>query len=219
MNGLVQEIKDSIVQAGLVSNLTPDHIAAVMAVSLICGVVIYLIYRLFYRGPVYNESFAVLNVITCMTTAFIIMSISTNIVLSLGMVGALSIVRFRAAVKDPLDIGFLFLSIAAGLTAGAGLFPLAGIGTLAICAVYILMSLVSNRRKLFMLSVKFIGERDPIVEIIRVYRPKIKSIISTQETTEINAAVKNRAVKDDLTGKLLQNESVISAVMIEYTGE
>ncbi|MDR0903728.1 MAG: DUF4956 domain-containing protein [Ruminococcus sp.] len=219
MNGLVQEIKDSIVQAGLVANLTPEHIAAVMAVALLCGIVIYIIYRVFYRGPVYNESFAVLNVITCMTTAFIIMSISTNIVLSLGMVGALSIVRFRAAVKDPLDIGFLFLSIAAGLTAGAGLFPLAGIGTLAICTVYILMSLVSNRKRLFLLSVKFTGEREPILAIMKPYRPKIKSVISSKETTEINAAVKNSAIKDDLTRLLLENEAVSSAVMIEYTGD
>jgi uncharacterized membrane protein YhiD involved in acid resistance len=135
------------------------------------------------------------------------------------MVGALSIVRFRAAVKDPLDIGFLFLSIAAGLTAGAGLFPLAGIGTIAICAVYILMSLISNRRRLYLLSVKFTGEREPILAIIKPYRPKIKSVISSKETTEINAAVKNRAIKDDLTKLLLQNEMVSSAVMIEYTGD
>jgi hypothetical protein len=219
MNGIVQEIKDSIVTSGLVASLTPSHIAAVMATALLCGLVIYLVYRAFYRGAVYNESFAVLNVITCMTTAFIIMSISTNIVLSLGMVGALSIVRFRAAVKDPLDIGFLFLSIAAGLTSGAGLFPLAAIGTFVICVIYILMSFLGGRKHAYLLSVKFSGDRDNIMVVIKPYRPKMKSVIADGESTEINASVKNRAVRDDLTKKLLSVDGVKSAVLIEYTGD
>jgi uncharacterized membrane protein YhiD involved in acid resistance len=219
MNGIVQEIKDSIVQSGLVTSLTPSHIAAVMATALLCGIVIYIIYRLFYRGAVFNENFAILNVVTCMTTAFIIMTISTNIVLSLGMVGALSIVRFRAAVKDPLDIGFLFLSIAAGLTAGAGLFPLAAIGTLSICVVYILMSLVSGKGKKFLLSVKFSCSKEDIMQAIKPYKPKIKSVISGKDYTELNAAVNKKAVGDDLTTRLMQMANVSGAVMVEYTGD
>jgi hypothetical protein len=190
-----------------------------MATALLCGIAIYLVYRFFYRGAVFNDHFAVLNVLTCMTTAFIIMSISTNIVLSLGMVGALSIVRFRAAVKDPLDIGFLFLSIAAGLTAGAGLFPLAVIGTLSISVVYILMSLIPGKRKGFLLSVKFTGGRDVIIEMLKPYHGKIKSVIQSNDLTELNAAVSRKAVKDDLTAKLLQKSNVSSAILIEYAGD
>ena len=115
MNSFIEEIKDSIEQSGLIEKLTPAHISAVMAAALVCGIVIYIVYRAFFRGAVYSESFNVLNVMTCLVTAFIIMTISSNLVLSLGMVGALSIVRFRAAIKDPLDIGFLFLAIAAAI--------------------------------------------------------------------------------------------------------
>ncbi|MFT3951762.1 MAG: DUF4956 domain-containing protein [Oscillospiraceae bacterium] len=125
LSGIVQDLKDSISSAGLVDNLKPQHVFLVMLSALVCGVIIYIVYKLFYRGAVYSEGMNVLNVMVCLVTSFVIMTISTNLVLSLGMVGALSIVRFRSAIKDPLDIGFLFWSIAAGITSGAGVYILA----------------------------------------------------------------------------------------------
>ena len=77
--------------------------------AYICGMIIYFVYKYFYRGVLYSHSFNILLVLVSMITAFIVLTISSNIVLSLGMVGALSIVRFRTAVKDPLDVGFCSL--------------------------------------------------------------------------------------------------------------
>ncbi|MDE6030081.1 MAG: DUF4956 domain-containing protein, partial [Oscillospiraceae bacterium] len=139
-NGL---ISDSSVLSGFdfttdLANLTVSRIIVTILTAALCGAIVYLTYRFFYRGVVYSENFNILLVLTTIVTSFIIMTISANIVLSLGMVGALSIVRFRAAVKDPLDIGFLFWGIAAGLTAGAQLYWVAIIGTVCIAVIYIL---------------------------------------------------------------------------------
>ena len=108
--------------ADLTNALSLQTIFITLLTATVCGAVIYLVYRFFNRSVIYNENFNILVVLTTVVTAFIIMTISSNVVLSLGMVGALSIVRFRAAVKDPLDIGFLFWGIAAGITAGAQLY-------------------------------------------------------------------------------------------------
>ena len=220
MNGIVQQIKDSIEQSGLIDKLTPAYIGAVMLSALVCGVVIYIIYRAFFRGAVYSESFNVLNVMTCMITSFIIMTISTNLVLSLGMVGALSIVRFRAAIKDPLDIGFLFLSIAAGLTSGAGLFPLALIGTLTISGVYVLFCLVGRGRRTFILVVKFADSaKDNVLNSIKENRCKLKSCIGYGEQSELTVSLKIKGTDTTALDKVRKIEGVTSAVLMEYVGD
>ena len=127
--------------------LTPASIIAAMLSSLLCGVIIYLVYRFCYRGVVYSDNFNILLVMITSITGFIIMTISSNVVLSLGMVGALSIVRFRSAIKDPLDIGFLFWSIASGITAGAGLYFVAILGTVLIAVIYIVFSLLKKTKQ------------------------------------------------------------------------
>ena len=133
MQSIRSVLRESIEQLGLVEHLTVAYILVSLLCAAVCGLIIYLVYKFFYRGAVYSENFAVLIVMTTVVTAFIVITIGSNLVLSLGMVGALSIVRFRSAVKDPLDVGFLFWGIAVGITAGAGLYPFALIATAAIC--------------------------------------------------------------------------------------
>lgn len=94
-------------------------LALALLTALALGILIYLVYRQFYTGVVYSRSFAVTLVGMCVLTCMVTLAISTNVVISLGMVGALSIVRFRTAVKDPLDLLYLFWSITTGITAGA----------------------------------------------------------------------------------------------------
>lgn len=220
MNSLAQELRESIEQSGLIEKLTPAHITAVMLTALFCGVLIYIIYKAFFRGAVYSESFNVLNVMTCMVTAFIIMTISTNLVLSLGMVGALSIVRFRAAVKDPLDIGFLFLAIAAGITAGAGLFPLALIGTCAISAVYVLFSLIGSGRKTFVIVVKFNdGCKDAVMAQVKACRGKLKSCVGYGDQSELTVSVRLRNNDTSAIDRIKKIDGVSSAVLMEYVGD
>ena len=102
-------------------------IALLLAFGL--GVFIYLIYKKTYAGVMYSSSFGVTLVALTMITTLVILAVTSNVVLSLGMVGALSIVRFRTAIKEPLDIAFLFWSIAAGIVLAAGMIPLAVFGS------------------------------------------------------------------------------------------
>jgi hypothetical protein len=220
MGGIVQEIKDSIEQAGLVGSLTREHVAACLLTALACGAVIYTVYRLFYRGAVYSENFNVLNVITCLVSALIFMTISTNLILSLGMVGALSIVRFRTAVKDPLDIGFLFLAVAAGLSSGAGLYPLALMGTLFILAIYAVFSLFGGGGKNFVLVVKYGGDaKDVVMTRVKSLKGKLKSVIAYGEVTELTVTVKVRGINTDILDEIKKIDGVSNAVLMEYVGD
>lgn len=104
----------------------PAKIGLSLLVALAMGILIYHVYKRFFTGVVYSRSFAVTLVGMCVLTCMVTLAISTNVVISLGMVGALSIVRYRTAVKDPLDLLYLFWAITTGITAGAGLYALRG---------------------------------------------------------------------------------------------
>ena len=115
-------IKKSVLNS--FSQYNVPKMALALLVALLVGIVIDCVYRRFYTGVVYSRSFAVTLVGMCVLTCMVTLAISTNVVISLGMVGALSIVRFRTAVKDPLDLLYLFWSITTGITAGAGMYAL-----------------------------------------------------------------------------------------------
>ena len=120
-------------------NLTTEGFFLSLIAALLCGIIIYFVYRYFFKGVIYNNNFNILLVMTSLVTCFIVIVISSNVVLSLGMVGALSIVRFRTAIKNPLDVGFLFWTVAVGITCGAGLYLISLIATIIISLVYILL--------------------------------------------------------------------------------
>ena len=107
-------IKKSVLNA--FTQYDAPKLAVALLAALALGILIYLVYRKFYTGVVYSRSFAVTLVGMCVLTCMVTLAISTNVVISLGMVGALSIVRFRTAVKDPLDLLYLFWSITTGIT-------------------------------------------------------------------------------------------------------
>ena len=113
-----------------------------MAISLVLafglGLFIFFVYKKTYSGMMYSSGFGVTLIALTMITNLVILAVTSNVVLSLGMVGALSIVRFRTAIKEPLDIAFLFWSIAAGIVLAAGMIPLAVIGSIIIGAVLII---------------------------------------------------------------------------------
>ena len=99
-----------------------------LALAFAIGIFIYFVYKKTFNGVMYSSSFGVSLIAMTLITTFVILAVTSNVVLSLGMVGALSIVRFRAAIKEPLDITFLFWSIVVGIVIGAGMLPLAVIG-------------------------------------------------------------------------------------------
>ena len=114
-----------------------------LAMAFAIGLFIHYVYRKTYTGVLYSNSFGVALMAMTMITTVVILAVTSNVVLSLGMVGALSIVRFRAAIKEPMDIAYLFWAIAAGIILGAGLIPLAVIGSL--CLGLLLMVFVNKK--------------------------------------------------------------------------
>jgi Uncharacterized membrane protein len=220
LQSLIQTFKDSIAQSNLLMELTTEYIIVCMSVALACAAIIYLVYFLFYRGACYSDNFAVLLVMTTLITSMIIVTISANIVLSLGMVGALSIVRFRAAVKDPLDVGFLFWSIAAGLTCGAGLYMFALTGTIFVAAVYVLTIFLRGRVATYLLVVRFAdGAKQGIDTALTGVKYKLKGSTKTAGSTELTIQLKLKKEQRDLTDKLAAVEGVASAILVEYTGD
>lgn len=219
MQSIRSVLRESIEQLGLVEHLTVAYILVSLICAALCGLIIYLVYKIFYRGAVYSENFAVLIVLTTVVTAFIVITIGSNLVLSLGMVGALSIVRFRSAVKDPLDVGFLFWGIAVGITSGAGLYPFALIATAAIAIVYILFTVLGRGRRTFAVVVRYEDRaEEELDKILAEVHPKIRGRARYKDETELTADVKIKR-DSDLVKKLNAVEGVISAVMVEYTGE
>jgi hypothetical protein len=191
-----------------------------MTIAAVCAVVIFLIYRYFNRGIVYSPSYNLLIVMVCLVTAFIIITIGANLVLSLGMVGALSIVRFRAAIKDPLDVGFLFWSVAAGLTAGAQLHSVALLGTAFIAVLYILFTFTRTDKRSFLLITRY----DPSAEadvagFLAQTKNKLKNKTLTVSFTELTVEIKVQRGDVSFIEPLRKIQGVESATLVEYTGD
>lgn len=202
------------------AELSPSAMIAAMVSALICGIVIYLVYRFCYRGVVYSDNFNVLLVMITAITAFIIMTISSNVVLSLGMVGALSIVRFRTAIKDPLDIGFLFWAIAAGLTAGAGLYFVAVFGTVLIAVIYIIFSLLKKEKKNYLLIVRYKDEAESNVKaVLGAMKYRLKNKTVNGEMTELTIEVKVKHNDTSSVSRFQEISGVATVTLLEYSGE
>ena len=147
-------IKNSVLQ-GFDTNITAMDILLGLGVSLLAGLFILLIYRNARKGTTPTAEFSVTLLLITAISAMIVLTITSNLALSLGMVGALSIVRFRTAIKDSVDTAFLFWSVAAGITAGAGFYQITLIGCLFIGAVCIIsVLLVGKCAKAYLLVVR-----------------------------------------------------------------
>lgn len=220
LQSLIRTFKDTIAQSNLLMELTTEYIVVCMSVALACAAIIYLVYFLFYRGACYSDNFAVLLVMNTLVTSMIIVTISANIVLSLGMVGALSIVRFRSAIKDPLDVGFLFWSIAAGLTCGAGLYMFALTGTIFIAVIYMLLMFIRGRVTSYLLVVRFADSaKESIDAALSGIKYKKKGSTRTADSTELTLQVKLGKTQSDLADHLAAIDGVASAILVEYTGD
>ncbi|MCL2388627.1 MAG: DUF4956 domain-containing protein [Defluviitaleaceae bacterium] len=207
-------------QVMVLEELQPSSALAVLSVAAFCGFVIFLVYRFFNRGVLYSENFNLLIIMVSVVTAFIIITIGTNLVLTLGMVGALSIVRFRAAIKDPLDVGFLFWGVAAGLTAGARLYTVALVGTAFIAILYIAFTIVRFDKRNFLLIVRYGNVAEAAVQTrLDEIRHKLKNKTVSGEFTEITVEVKVSKNNTDFLNPLKQTEHVDNVVLVEYTGD
>jgi len=216
---MIDELRILINAISQYEHLSFRSLAATMAVALACGFLIYLVYRFFYRGIVYSDNFGVLIIFVTGITAFIIVTIGANLVLSLGMVGALSIVRFRAAIKEPLDIGFLFLCIAAGLAAGARLYLVAIVGTVVMCMVYVVMSYLRKEKRNFLLILKYKRDDEQHVDdLLKKLRYKLKNKAFANNEYELTVEVNVKQNQAEILDPFTSSKQVISAVLVEYSG-
>ena len=202
------------------ANISIATILVTLLTAAVCGAVIYLVYRFFNRSVIYNENFNILVILTTIVTSFIIMTISSNVVLSLGMVGALSIVRFRAAVKDPLDIGFLFWGIAAGITAGAQLYWVALLGTAVIAVLYILITIFRKEKKSYLLIVRYDASCEMNVNVVLgAVKYRLKNKTQTGNKIELTVEVKIRRNDTTYLSRFNAIDGVESVTLLEYSGE
>jgi uncharacterized membrane protein YhiD involved in acid resistance len=220
MTNFVDILKKSFLENGQMADLSLVNILMSLTSAFICAMIIYTVYRKYYRGIVYSSSFNILLVLVSVVTAFIVMTISSNILLSLGMVGALSIVRFRTAVKDPLDVGFLFFAVAVGITSGAGLYILSFIATVFIALIYILLVQVKTMARVYLLIVKFDNRvNEDVQKIIRTLKPQLKNKTTLKETTELTLEIRLKGENTAFMSQLTAVDGVSSAVLVEYTGD
>lgn len=156
-------------------SLSVDKVLFVLCVSLLLGAVIFITYRLAYTGVSYNSRFNAGNVVIVLITSVIMLMISSNMAISLGMVGALSIVRFRTAIKDPSDTIYIFWAIVEGLCVGAEIYKLAIVSTIFIAIVLLALSYYSSVQKKYLVIVRGTKEveAEQIREALQPYYPKM----------------------------------------------
>ncbi len=196
-------------------------IAMILAFAI--GMFIFLVYKKTYQGVMYSSSFGVTLVALTMITTLVILAVTSNVVLSLGMVGALSIVRFRTAIKEPLDIAFLFWSIAVGIVLAAGIIPLAVFGSIIIGVILIVF--VNKKTSLMpyiiVLSCAGHDAETKANDFIRskVNRFVVKSKSVQKENIELNIEIRLKDDNTDFINELADMNGIKSAVLVSYNGE
>lgn len=217
---------NDIFKSSFLENITGVSILD-MAIALILafglGMFIFLVYKKTYQGVMYSSSFGTTLVALTMITTTVILAVTSNVVLSLGMVGALSIVRFRTAIKEPLDIAFLFWSIAVGIVLAAGLIPLAVISSLVIGVILLIFV---NRKShcnpyIVVLSCSDAATEKKAVDFLRdnVQKCVVKSKTATKDLIELNLEIRMKNDNTDFINALSGVPGVNSAVLVSYNGE
>lgn len=196
-------------------------IALILAFGI--GMFIFLVYQKTCQGVMYSSSFGTTLIALTMITTVVILAVTSNVVLSLGMVGALSIVRFRTAIKEPLDIAFLFWSIAAGIVLAAGMIPLAVIGSVAIGVILLVFV---NRKShcnpyIVILSCSGHAAETEAVAFLssRVQRCTVKSKTARKEAVELTMEIRMKDDNTDFINTLSELPGINSAVLVSYNGE
>lgn len=214
-------IKKSILESGAFDGASITSIALGLVTAVLMGAVIYFIYSKFYVGVIYSRSFAITLVGMTVLTAMVTLAISTNIVISLGMVGALSIVRFRTAVKDPLDLLYLFWAITTGITAGAGMYLLVVITAIVMIGMIILFYNKQQKGRIYIAVIHYIGDEagDNVIRAFGKMKYFVKSKTVRKGKTEMAVEVYCRDNDMFFLDKIRDTEGVEDATLIQYNGE
>jgi len=206
-----------------VDAISPLDMALTIILAFGIGLFIFFVYKKTYQGVMYSSSFGVTLIALSMITSQVILAVTSNVVLSLGMVGALSIVRFRTAIKEPLDIAFLFWSIAVGIILAAGMIPLAVIGSVVIGLILLFFV---NRKPhvnpyIVVLSCANHEAETKAVEYLNTKTEKcvVKSKSAQNGLVELNMEIRLKEDNTDFVNELSAMDGVNSAVLVSYNGE
>ena len=194
-----------------------------LAFALVIGLYIFMVYKKTLTGVLYSESFALTLVGLSCVTALVIMAVTSNVVLSLGMVGALSIVRFRAAIKEPIEIVFLFWAIAAGIVVGAGMIPLAVIGSAIIGLILIFFAGRKTHDRPYILVLNCTNEAAEAAarDLVKASSSRfvIKSKVVNAAGIELTAEVRVREAETAFVNRVNDLPDVTNASLVSYNGD
>lgn len=206
-----------------VTAVTVLDMVIAMGLAFAVGLFIFLIYKKTYSGVMYSASFGVTLVALTMITTLVILAVTSNVVLSLGMVGALSIVRFRTAIKEPLDIAFLFWAIAAGIVLAAGLIPLAVFGSVFIGIILLIFVNKKDNTHPYIVVIRCNGHDSEVkaLENLKGNAKKcvVKSKTAMKNSVELNVEVRLKNDNTDFINEIAELDGVESAVLVSFNGE
>lgn len=205
----------------LQSTGTIDTVISLLA-AIVAGGYIYFFYKKLYKGVTFSKMFATALAGMTVITTFIILAITSNAILSLGMVGALSIVRFRSSIKEPVDIIYIFWAISEGIVIGAKQYLLAVIGTIAISIVIATFNTHKDSMNRYILVVRHSGKAEDIINKIKANskRCEIKSnTVYSNDEQEIITEVVVKKNENELISILKENKAVTMASLVRYNGE
>ena len=206
-----------------VSAVSLLDMALALALALGLGMFIFLVYKKTYQGVMYSSSFGVTLIALTLITTLVILAVTSNVVLSLGMVGALSIVRFRTAIKEPLDIAFLFWSIAIGIVLAAGMIPLAVIGSVIIGIILLVFVNRKSHCNPYIVVIQCDGHDSETTA--KAYLDKvterctIKSKSAQKGSLELTMEIRLKNDNTDFINALSEMQGVNSAVLVSYNGD
>lgn len=194
-----------------------------MIFALVIGLFIFMVYKKTFNGVMYSTGFALTLVGLSLVTTLVIMAVTSNVVLSLGMVGALSIVRFRTAIKEPMEIVYLFWAISIGIVIGAGMIPLAVIGSAIIGIILILFASRKVHENPYIIIVNCSNEKaeEDALSLIKksVERFAIKSKTVNAAGIELTAEIRMKDAGTSFVNRLNDIEGIADAVLVSYNGE
>ena len=206
-----------------VTEFSPMDVLLGMVVALIVGLFIFVIYKKTFTGVMYSSGFALTLVGLALVTTLVIMAVTSNVVQSLGMVGALSIIRFRAAIKEPMEIVFLFWSIAVGIVIGAGMIPLAVIGSAIIGVVLLLFANRKSRENPYILVLNCDDETAEqaalglVKDAVSRYGVKTKTV--STDGIELTAELRTKNNDTAFVNRITALPGVSNATLVSYNGE
>lgn len=203
------------------SAIDPLTLFLTLLIAFLVGLGIFYVYRKNFTGVVYDHSFNISLVIMTMLTAVIIITISTNITLSLGMVGALSIVRYRTAVKNPLDLMFMFWAIASGIAIGAQFYYIAVITLLLVALALSAMRRIRNDDRLYLLIVNYRADmniEENIMRELHSNKVKLRSKIVRNDMCELTLEVFLKTENMNITSAITKIEGVNDVSLVQYRG-